>query len=352
MVVVGTSRAGKIEALPGEHGFVNLNLPGTGPETLAPLVRRLHAMGHGRLTVYLSVESFWFGRGWRTQTFFTRSYLRNAKYLLSTQTLHATLEELRRAPGAIRHPRALRPWAIYRDHGVCVVSRGNTVLAGAGNVWAPDGGLWYNEEVTGAARPHGQPIASLEHGGFVGTKLDPRRRAVLDPALRTASSYGWRVVGVALPYSTYWRRRLERDPQSRGVVTAFRHELSGIFARHGFRFLDLTDVRSVPCGEHSFSRYDGGHPDLACARRIRRLLDAAAARGYWMYSSAVRSSAAGRAAAPRRRPAGTGSIPDPAAIPSRTRTTRSRRFASRTLASQSGNAAVRRNLTRKSVSGG
>lgn len=277
VVVVGTSRAGKIGANPGELQFANLNVPGTGPETLVPLFRRLHAMGHGRLTVYLSVESFWFGRGWRTHASFTHSYLRSAKYLLSTQTLHATLNELRRTPGALRHPRALRAWSIFRRRGGrCVVSRGNTVLAGAGNTWAPDGELWYNEEVTGAPRPHGQPIAALEHGGYVGSRLDPGRVDALEDALAVARGYGWRVVGASLPYSDYWRVKLARDAATRGVVTAFAREMPGIFARYDFGFLDLTNVRSVPCGPHSFSRFDGGHPDVACARKIRRLLDAAA----------------------------------------------------------------------------
>jgi len=50
IVVVGTSRAGKIGARPGERRFANLILPGTGPETLAPLFQRLHALGHGPLS--------------------------------------------------------------------------------------------------------------------------------------------------------------------------------------------------------------------------------------------------------------------------------------------------------------
>src|SRR5436190_24123144 len=44
IVVVGTSRAGKIGAHRGEARFANLILPGTGPETIAPLLRRLPAI--------------------------------------------------------------------------------------------------------------------------------------------------------------------------------------------------------------------------------------------------------------------------------------------------------------------
>jgi hypothetical protein len=276
VIVVGTSRAAKIEAHPGEQGFANLLVPGTGPETLAPLFRRLHAEGHGRLTVYLTVEPFWFGRGWRTEEFFTRSYLRSAKYLLSGQTLKATLREVRRTPGVIRHPRALRPWAVYHGRGLCVVSRGNSVLAGAVEAWAPDGGLWYNDEVTGAPEPHAVSLVEVQYKAFLGSRLDPGRLAAFEDALEVAKGYGWRVVGVSLPLSTYWRLRLLRTPETHDVLSAFERQMPGIFSRYGFRFLDLTDVRKIPCGEQDFSHFDGGHPNVECGRRIRRLLDAAA----------------------------------------------------------------------------
>jgi hypothetical protein len=279
VVVVGTSRAAKIEAHPGERGFANLLVPGTGPETLAPLFRRLHALGHRRLTVYLGVEPFWFGRGWRTQTFFTHSYLRNAKYLLSEQTLNATLRELRRTPGVLRHPRALRPWAVYRGHGACVVSRGDSVLAGASDAWAPDGGLWYNDEVTGAGPVHGVPLVEVQYGAFTGQTLNPDRLEALRDALEVARGYRWKVVGVALPFGSEWVRRLSRAAATRDVFTGYRRTMPGLFERYGFRFLDLTDVRRVPCPDDAFSHEDGGHPNAMCGRRIRRLLDAAAAAG-------------------------------------------------------------------------
>ena len=278
IVAIGSSRVGKLSAWPGEWQFANLNLPGIGPEALAPLFRRLHAEGHGRLTIYLGVEPFWFGRGWTTESFFTTSYVRDAEFLLSTQTLHATLDELRRTPGVIRHPRALRPWSIFRGHGVCVVDRGNSVFAGAASAWAPDGGLWYNDELTGVPTPQGVPFIRFEHNHYTGTSLDKRRVRALRSALGVASGYGWRVVGVSLPLSTYWRQSLERDPQTVRVLTHFSSEMPAIFRAYGFPFLDLLDVRAVPCGEQEFARKDGGHPNGACSRRIRRLLDAAALR--------------------------------------------------------------------------
>jgi hypothetical protein len=152
------------------------------------------------------------------------------------------------------------------------------VFAGAGNTWAPDGELWYAEEVRGSPRPHGQPIAALEHGGYLGKRLDRGRLDALADALALARGYGWRVVGTSLPYSDSWRLKLARDAATRTIVAAFAREMPRLFRRYGFRYLDLTNVHSVPCGAHSFSRFDGGHPDVACGRRIRRLLDAAAAQ--------------------------------------------------------------------------
>ena len=80
-----------------------------------------------------------------------------------------------------------------------------------------------------------------------------------------------------LPFGSEWVRRLQRTAATRSVFTQFRRTMPGLFARSGFRFLDLSDVRSVPCPDHAFSHDDGGHPNAACGRRIRRLLDEAAA---------------------------------------------------------------------------
>src|SRR5205823_5468630 len=158
----------------------------------------------------------------------------------------------------------------------CVVSRGSSVLGGAAEAWAPDGGLWYNDEVTRAGPVQGVPVVEQQYAAFFGRGLDPGRREALEDALEVARGYGWRVVGVSLPFGHRYVRLLEQRRATRAVFTAFRRELPGLFARYGFRFLDLTDVRSVPCPEHAFSHDDGGHPNAACGRRIRRLLDAAA----------------------------------------------------------------------------
>src|SRR5207244_11492125 len=135
----------------------------------------------------------------------------------------------------------------------CVVSRGNSVLAGAIEAWAPDGGLWYNEEVTGAGLTHGVPIVEVLYNGFLGRALDQGRLAALRDALGVARGYGWNVIGVALPFGSEWVRRLQRTPATRDVFTQFRRTMPGLFARSGFRFLDLSAVRSVPCQDHPVS---------------------------------------------------------------------------------------------------
>jgi hypothetical protein len=49
-----------------------------------------------------------------------------------------------------------------------------------------------------------------------------------------------------------------------------------VFRRYGFRYIDLLEVAKVPCRNDQFMYDDGGHPDPACARGIRRRLDQAA----------------------------------------------------------------------------
>ena len=71
-------------------------------------------------------------------------------------------------------------------------------------------------------------------------------------------------------------RRLETDPATRVLFRRFRARMPGVFARYGFRFLDLTSVRSVGCSETDFSFHDDGHADTHCGMLVRRALDRAA----------------------------------------------------------------------------
>ena len=276
-VVIGTSRVAKVGAWPGEERFVNLGVPGTGAESLPGLFARLHSEHKGRLFVYLGTDAFWFGRGWRTKAWFDVSYLRDLKYLLSGQTLRSSLDVLRRAPGSLLHPDALRAFEIDRRGGTCVVDRGNSVFGGASNAWAPDGRLYFQYEVIHAPEiPKKASLVTLYHPFYVGRSLDRGHVESLEDALAQARRYGWTVVGFQAPISTRGIRRLETDPRTRLLFRRFRAQIPGVFARYGFRYLDLTNVHSVGCSESDFSFEDDGHPDVSCGMRVRRALDRAA----------------------------------------------------------------------------
>lgn len=277
VVVVGTSRVAKVGAWPGEERFANLNVPGTGPESLPGLFDRLHADHPGRLVVYLGTDAFWFGRGWRTKAWFDVSYLRDLKSLLSGQTLSASLGVLRRAPGSLLHPGALRAVEIDRRAGACVVDRGNSVFGGGSNAWAPDGELFFQYELVHTTQvPRNGSLVSLYHAAYSGRSLDAGHLDALEDALAKARRYGWTVVGFHAPLSTRGVHRLERDPATAPLFRRFRAQIPGVFARYGFRFLDLTNVRSVACSESDFSFEDDGHPGVGCGMRVRRALDRAA----------------------------------------------------------------------------
>ena len=277
VVVVGTSRVAKVGAWPGEERFANLSVPGTGAESLPGLFARLHGGHSGRLVVYLGTDAFWFGPRWRTKAWFDVSYLRDLKYLLSGQTLRQSLDVLRRAPGSLLHPDALRAVEVDRQGGTCVVDRGNSVFRGGSNAWAPDGELFFQYELVHATRvPRNGSLVGLYHGFYAGRSLDGGHLEALGDALAKARGYGWTVVGFHAPISTRGIRRLETDPTTAPLFHRFRAQMPGLFARYGFRFLDLTNVRSVGCSESDFSFEDDGHPDVSCGRRVRRALDHAA----------------------------------------------------------------------------
>jgi hypothetical protein len=277
VVVVGTSRVAKIGAWPGEERFVNLGVPGTGTESLPGLFDRLHSEHLGRLVVYVGTDAFWFGRRWRTRAWFDVSYLRDLKYLLSGQTLRQSIDVLRRAPGALLHPDALRAVEIDRQGQTCVVDRGNSVFRGGSNAWAPDGELWFQYELAHAGEvPRKASLVTIYHPFYSGTSLDGGHLEELEDALAKARRYGWTVVGFHAPISTRGIRRLESDPATRALFRSFRARMPGVFARYGFRFLDLTSVRSVGCSESDFSFHDDGHADARCGMLVRRALDRAA----------------------------------------------------------------------------
>jgi hypothetical protein len=275
VVVAGTSRVAKVRAWPNERGFVNVGAPGEGADSLEGLFARLHERHRGKLTVYVGADLFWFGEGWRTATWFDTSYLRDLKYLLSPGTTGATFRLLRRAPGAIRHPQKVLYTEIDRNARICVVDRGNSVLGGASAAWAPDGSLFFQEEIKGKPRV-AAPLIDVLRPDLVGARLSPRAMSALGRALTNARAYGWTVVGFAAPFAPNSVRRLGSEAQTKRVYHDYRARMPGFFRRYGFRFLDFTDVASIPCAPEDFSPQDEGHPDAPCSMRIRRKLDAAA----------------------------------------------------------------------------
>jgi hypothetical protein len=163
---------------------VNLGVPGTGTESLPGLFDRLHSEHPGRLVVYVGTDAFWFGHRWRTRAWFDVSYLRDLKYLLSGQTLRQSLDVLRRAPGALLHPDALRAVEVDRQGRTCVVDRGNSVFRGGSNAWAPDGELYFQYELAHAGEvPHKASLVTIYHPYYAGTALDGGHLEALEDAL-------------------------------------------------------------------------------------------------------------------------------------------------------------------------
>src|SRR5262245_1285742 len=263
-IVLGTSRVTTIGARPGESSFTNLGVLAGHLEDARWLLDRLPA--RPRQTVYLGVEVYWFNPNEGTHDFDPDLYDR-ARYLLSWTTLTSTLKLLRREPGALA-----RRWDVDRDGARCVVGHGEPADA-----WNPDGTFVWRFELD-PATPH-VPVVSVDelkssffagYDGFSSAQLDELGRLLADARRR-----GWRVVGFATPFPTSYVRALESAPGIGEGWREFGRAVPRVFRRSGYPWLDLRDVRSIPCREQDF--VDGGfHADARCARRIRARLDAAA----------------------------------------------------------------------------
>jgi hypothetical protein len=268
--VIGSSRTVKISARPGERTFTNLGIPNATPATVLSVMRAIPRQVP-RQTVYLGVEAFWFNpafageppNGWSDQV----------KYLVSANTLRASVSSLRRAPWELR-----RRWRRVEVGGRCIIGRTDVSIA-----WRPDGSRLYGYELAPhlyhpLALPFTTDLAQLDLGYYNGFEsLSTKRLAQLGAALDLARSRGWRVVGFSLPNPTRTLAFLRANP----IVGPRWRELSrllpAMFHRRGFAWLDLSDVRSVPCAQGGFA--DGGfHPDAVCSTTIRRRLDAAVKR--------------------------------------------------------------------------
>jgi hypothetical protein len=275
-VVVGISRTFEIGARPGETSFVNAGVPDFGTATLAPMFRALHARRPGKLTVYVGVELFWLNRSWKPRAIISASLGSRLRYLTARANLVAG------AQLAWDHPEILvRRARRYDVGGHCVLDRAPIVAHARANAWAPDGTLRYAFQLLPATRKppdddYTRDLVRFESEYYRDwTELAPERLRELDDALELARSYGWTVVGFTSPYASRWVARFEQAPQTAARWREFGQVVPEIFRRNGYPYLDLRDVRDVPCGETQFVD-DGWHPDPACARVIRRRLDAAA----------------------------------------------------------------------------
>jgi hypothetical protein len=276
-IVIGTSRVLKLRARPGERHFVNAGMPGTGPETLVPLLRRLHAATPARATVLLGVEPFWFNRTWRADLVLDRSLTDTVGALLSRDTARTSLETVKRTPTVleVRHRRA-------ETAAGCVLERADRVEHGGVDAWALDGSFEYRFEL--APSPTRVPdddytrdlvrFATPYYAGW--SQLDPERIEALERALELARSWGWKVVGFSPPYAPRYVDRLATAPETAARWSELGAQLPALFRRHGFAYADLRDVRDVPCRADAFVD-DGWHVDDACAARVRAALDRAAA---------------------------------------------------------------------------
>lgn len=275
-IVIGTSRVLKLGEGPGEEGFVNAGLPGTGPETLEPLLRRFRAATPNRVTVLLGVEAFWFNRTWFPGIQLERRRFDTAAALLSRKTAETSLRLIRADPGLLRarHRRG-------EAGGACVIERSRRAERGEVDAWELDGSFRYRFELVPTESRVPEDDYTRDVVTFQGIyyrdwdRLDPARLRALERALELARGWGWNVIGFFPPYSPRYVERLAEAPQT---ATRWREleRIPQIFRRQGFAFADLRDVRDVPCPADAFVD-DGWHVTDGCAARVRAALDRTAA---------------------------------------------------------------------------
>jgi hypothetical protein len=225
-----------------------------------------------RLTVYLGVELFWFN----PSSFgiahppFDVSLRKRLEYLVNKVTFEDAVRMAWRSPHV-----AFRGWRREETGGYCILDRQSPTVA-----WKPDGTRLYDFELrpNGARPPSNGSPSDLIHfrGGIFGDwrRFDWPRLAQLEAALAFAKGQHWRVVGFTPPDSTRYARFLATSPAIRPYWRAYFRRVPSAFRREGFAFLDLHDVRLVPCRQTDFVD-DGYHVDARCGARIRARLDAA-----------------------------------------------------------------------------
>ncbi len=267
-VVFGSSRVLRIQSAPGETRFVNLGFPGMTPEALLEMEPALPA---GPLTIYLGLEAFWFNPSFPVRQF-RPSFRSRARYLLNAGNVRASARLLEAAPSL-----ALERWRELDVGGRCVLGRTSPTLT-----WSLDGSRVFSFELDPTvAVPPPQPYTTdldvLRAGLYEDWRgrFDERRLELLDEFLARAERRGWKVVGFTPPDGDRYVRLFETSPASADPYRIFFERMPATFRRHGFAFLDLHQLRRIPCANGSFVD-DGYHLDAACSARIRDLLDEAA----------------------------------------------------------------------------
>ncbi len=278
-IVAGTSVVLSLHAWPGEREFTNVGVRNTGVEALRPMFERVHATRREPLTVYVGVSPHWFNASWEAPNRpFGPRPLDQLDYLLARQNLQSSLNVVASTPGSL-----IEGFARQQVGGRCVLARGPWVGDGEAETWAADGSSvtrW--DLVPEVSRGPGDDFArdlvdyeSTYYGDW--TEFDRDRLAELERALALAKSYGWNVVGFAPSFSRRYVERLSTAPGLRERWREYGELVPAPFRRFGFSFLDLRDVREVPCADHEFDYgNDGWHTDRRCAMRVRHLLDRAA----------------------------------------------------------------------------
>jgi hypothetical protein len=266
--VVGSSRVLKIQSHAGEDSFANLGFPGISPEMLPPLFRDL-ARGSAPQTAYLGVEFFWFNPSYSVFDY-RPGWTSIARTMLGRSTLRASIDTVRSAPYAFLHR-----WRREPLGPSCVIGRAGPAIS-----WNVDGSRRYSFELGGDFHPPAQVFSSdlqtLRAGYYRDWhRFESKRVALLDEALGVAERAGWRVVGFAPPDPTRYVRLFATAPETAAYWKRWSTLMPELFRKHGFAWLDLRDVRSVPCAQTAF--VDGGyHSTRACSARIRADLDRAA----------------------------------------------------------------------------
>lgn len=265
--VLGSSRVLRVQSRPGEVGFLNLGFPGMTPESIEELIARLPT---GPLTLYLGIEVFWFNPSFPVRQF-RPSLQSRVRYLLNAGSLRASASLLREVPSL-----AVDRWRTLRVGENCILGRTTPT-----QTWRLDGARVYSFELDPAI-PVPAPAAyttdldELRAGLYRDWRgrFDQSRLDTLERILELAARRGWRVVGFAPPDGDRYVTLFNTSPASREPWRVFWREVPAAFRRHGFPFLDLHEMRRIPCPSDAFVD-DGYHVNASCAARIKARLDAA-----------------------------------------------------------------------------